>query len=197
MAHRAIGHYVDSFSMLIKDMREGIEHALGNEMPESDPMVPRLALGEAYAAQIANAYFSICERVTELDDEEQQVAIRLKNEVTDTIKNRNDFAHGDWDLGVSTSFDDPRLVRTKPGRRTGVWVEKVYPVDEIDALAENIALLDGNVVEFGWLCLGIHPLTRWKEMDVRVRDIFRFQKHRVLRTGRYADFPWFEEDEGS
>lgn len=193
-AHRAIGHYVATFSMLISDMREGVELALGNDRPGTDPMAARLAMGEAFASQIANAYFAICEHSTELDDEEMQVAIRLKKEVVDTVKVRNDFAHGDWNRG-SSRFDDPRLRRTKPGRRAGALVERVYPVDFIDALAEEMSDLDGDVVEFGWLCLGIHPLTRFKGMEVRVRDIFRFQKHRVLRTGRYKDKLWWDDED--
>jgi hypothetical protein len=191
--HRAIGHYVAAFSTLISDMREGIEYALGSERPEADPMVVKLALGEAFAGQITNSYFAICEQITDLDDEEKQVAIRLKKEVNDAIAMRNDFAHGDWNLG-SSRFDDPRLVRTKPGRKSGAWVERVHPVEEIDALAENLDFLDLFVVEFGWLCLGIHPLMQNKGLAVRVRDIFRFQKHRVLRKGRYADEPWYDED---
>jgi hypothetical protein len=178
--------------MLISDMREGVELALGSEHPGDNPMAARLAMGEAFASQIANAYFAICEHSAKLDDEETRVSIRLKKEVVDTIKVRNDFAHGDWNLG--TRFDDPLLRRTKPGRRAGAWVEKVHPVEEIDGMAEEMSNLDGNVVEFGWLCLGIHPLARFKEMEVRVRDIFRFRKHRVLRIGRYADSPWFEDD---
>ena len=105
-AHRAIGRYVVEFSMLISDMREGIELALGSE--ENDPMIAKLALGEAFASQITNSFFAICERKTELDDEEKQVAIRLKKEVGDAIKDRNDFAHGDREVG-SSAFDDPRL----------------------------------------------------------------------------------------
>jgi hypothetical protein len=196
-AYRAIGHYVATFSMLISDMRGGIEWALGSEEPGNDPMIARLTLGEASASQITNAYFAICEQSADLDDEEHQVAVRLKKEVNDVIKERNDFAHGDWDLGEAHSFDDPRLVRTKPGRRAGPFVERVYPVDEIDALAEAMSDLDGYVVEFGWLCFGIYPLTRYRGMDVRVRDIFRFErkKHRILREGRYVDIPWFDEDD--
>ncbi len=155
-------------------------------------------MGEGYANQIANAYFAICEHLTDLDDEEKQVAVRLKKEVVDTIKERNDLAHGDWLIGLSGvtfgSGDDPRLLRTKPGRRAGAWVEMVRPVHEIDAAAEKVIYLDGDVGEFGWLCLGLHPLKHFQGLEVRVRDIFRFSKHRVLRTGRYADREWFEDD---
>jgi hypothetical protein len=196
-AHRAIGRYMVEFSMLVRDMREGIELALNRRNPEGvDPMIARLALGEAFAAQIANIYFAICEQVTELDDEEKQVAIRLRTKVHDAIKDRNDFAHGDWHLGPIPGSEEPSFERTKPGRKAGAWMKVVRPVHEIDAMAEEVVDLDGDVVEFGWLCLGMHPLARNKGMAVRVRDIFRFRKHRVLREGRYADTPWFEDDDG-
>lgn len=194
-AHRAIGRYMVEFSMLVRDMREGIELALNRQDPEGvDPMIARLALGEAFAAQIANVYFAICEQVTELDDEEQQVAIRLRNKVHDAIKDRNDFAHGDWDLGAIQGSEEPSFERTKPGRRAGAWMKVIRPVHEIDAMTEKVLELDTFVVEFGQLCFGIHPLTRYEGVDARVRDIFRFRKHRVLREGRYADASWLEDD---
>lgn len=186
--------------MLIRDMREGIEVALGSQKPGVDPMIARLAMGEAFANQIANAYFAICDQCADLDDEERQVAIRLKSEVHDTIKDRNDFAHGDWHIGNSwvlmdAKTFDPRLIRTKPGRRAGATVEMERSVAEIDALAEAVSDLDGGVCEFGWLCFGSHPLSEWKDPSVRVRDIFRFQTRKgVLREGRYADEPLWPDN---
>jgi hypothetical protein len=188
--HRAVGRYVVAFSYLIYEMRDGIEYTLRGD----DPMNARLALGEAFAQPVANAYFAICERRVELDDEEKQVGVALKNEVGKAIKNRNDFAHGDWHMPFG-EFEDPRLLRTKPGRRAGAWVEHVRPIDEIDALTDEVESLAEQVIEFGWLCLRLHPLTQVKGMDIRVRDIFRFQRHRgVLSKGRYANVPWFEDD---
>ncbi|HET8813868.1 MAG TPA: hypothetical protein VFM51_02805 [Solirubrobacterales bacterium] len=71
--------------------------------------------------------------------------------------------------------------------------------DELEAVTDEMEILTEKVIEFGWLCFGHHPLTRHKGMNVRVRDIFRFQKRKgVLRKGRYANvLPWDEEeDEG-
>ena len=43
------------------------------------------------------------------------------------------------------------------------------------------------MVEFASLCFGIHPLKRFEGKSVKLRDIFRFRKHEVLREGRYAE----------
>lgn len=188
--YRAIGRYVVEFSVLIAEMRTVVERQLLRE----DPMVPRLALAEHSASQVANAFFAICEQEADLDTEEKGVSARLKQEVLDAIKQRNDVAHGDWDMG-SGVLGEPELLRTKPGRRAGAWVAKVWGTGELDAYADQLEDLSERVMEFAWLCLGVHPLTQYKHLQVRVRDIFRYQKHRgVLRKGRFADEPWFDED---
>lgn len=66
-------------------MRETIKYALSKHDLEGDRMDARPAMGVAFAEQIANAFFAICERNAELDDEERQIAIRLKKEVKDAI----------------------------------------------------------------------------------------------------------------
>jgi len=173
-------------------MRQAIEYVLRGD-DDDDRMNARLAMGAAMAEQITNAFFAICERMAELDDEETQVARRLKKEVKDAITDRNDFAHGDW----TTLWPDqgPTLRRMKPGRRAGAWVERVHRVEEIDAMAEAVEELADTVTEFAMLCLGLHPLEERTGMAVRVRDIYRFRKHKVLRIGRYAEMPWYYEEE--
>src|SRR5689334_18187321 len=136
-AHRAIGRYVAEFSNLISEMREAIEYLLEGD----DPSIVRLTLGETTASQVANAFFAICEQAAGFDDEEQQVAIRLKKEVTDAIKARNDFAHGDWVMAKEYGGQEspgPTLRRIKPGRREGAMTERVRPVEELDALSEDL-----------------------------------------------------------
>jgi hypothetical protein len=179
--HRAIGRYVVAFSYLVAEMRAGIESRF-----DSDSEIAQLALGEAFASQITNAFFAICEYSVELDDEERQVAIRLKKEVNDAIKERNDIAHGDWHIN-SWRKPEPHMVRTKPGRRTGAAVEWARPVEELDELSDALEDLAETVIEFALLCFDIHPHADSVEGEIRVRDIFRFQKSKgVLRTGRYA-----------
>ncbi len=95
-AFRAVGRYVVEFSRLVFNMRFAMERRLANE----DPTVPALALGELFAGQIADSFFAICQHVGDLDEAETKVAICLKNDVRDEIKRRNDFAHGDWWIGL-------------------------------------------------------------------------------------------------
>lgn len=169
------------FSYLVAEMRAGIESRF-----DTDFEIAQLALGEAFASQITNAFFAICEHSVELDDEERQVAIRLKNEVNDAIKERNDIAHGDWHVN-SWRKPGPHMVRTKPGRKAGAAVEKARPVEELDELSDALEDLAETVIEFALLCFGIHPHADAVEGEVRVRDVYRFQKSKgVLRTGRYA-----------
>lgn len=179
--HRAIGRYVVAFSYLVSEMRSGIE----NRLEGSDPMIAKLALGEAFASQIANAFFAICERETDLDDEEQQVAIRLKQEVNDAIKDRNDIAHGDWRINV-WGRPEPHMTRIKPGRKAGPAVEKARPFEELEALSEALEALAETVIEFAHLCFGIHPSAEEVGGTIRVRDVYRFRNRKVVRAGRYA-----------
>jgi hypothetical protein len=186
--YRAIGRYMVAFSYLVSEMRAGIETRF-----DSDSEIARLALGEAFVSQIANAFFAICEYSVELDDEEQQVAIRLKKEVNDAIKDRNDIAHGDWHIR-SWRRPEPHMVRTKPGRRAGAVVEKARPVEELEELSDALEDLAETVIEFALLCFAIHPNADQIEGEVRVRDIYRFRNHRVVRQGRYAAFhPWDDD----
>jgi len=193
-AHRAVGHYVFAFADLVSEMRGAIEYVLSGENPEADRMNARLAMGAAFAEQITNAFFAICERQAELDDEETQVAIRLKKEVKDAIADRNDFAHGDW-LSLSPAGQGPTLSRMKPGRRAGAYIEQVRSVEEIDAMAWSVGELSETISEFAEACLGVHQMELRTGTAVRVRDIFRFRNHQVLRIGRYADVEWWKDDE--
>lgn len=189
-AHRALGHYVFNFSYLVSQMRGAVEYVLAGE---GDRMNASLAMGALYAEQITNAFFAICERLAEFDDEERGVATRLKKEVKDAIADRNDFAHGDWFLRWPDQ--GPSLMRTKPGRRDGAWIDRIRPIEEIDAMAEELDDLTETIYEFALLCFGIHPLQERGGRAVRVRDIYRLRKHKVLRIGRYADLNWYEEED--
>jgi hypothetical protein len=192
-AHRALGHYVFAFAYLVSEMREAIEYALSKHDLDGDRMDARLAMGAAFAEPITNAFFAICERYAELDDEERQVAVRLKKEVKDAIADRNDFAHGDW--SVLWPNQGPTLSRIKPGRRAGPEVKQERSVEEIDAMAKSVEDLAGITNEFALICFGLHPVEERTGTAIRVRDIFRFRKHQILRIGRYADLPWSEYEE--
>jgi len=177
-AHRAIGRYVAEFSWLVAVMRSAIER----QITQDDPMVARLAVGQSYADSLSNSFFAICERIADFDDEERGVATRLKNEVRKAIEDRNDFAHGDWEL----EFEEPTLARTKPGRKAGAWFARVRPVAEMDEMSDALRYLAGTLNEFAWLCENRHPGNEAGK-SIRVRDIYRLRKSQVLRVGRYAD----------
>jgi hypothetical protein len=191
-AYRAIGRYIVAFSQLIAEMRMRIEAHFFYYDP--DPI--KLVLGGAPADQITNAFFAVCEHAVNLDDEERLVAGRLKTEVRNAIRDRNDVAHGDW----ATDFDsgDPVILRTKPGRKASPWVRKVRTIQQLDDMANAVAALTGTVREFAWLTLGGHPLEEPNGMkrdfdpdygessEIRVREIFRFQNRQIVRKGRRA-----------
>lgn len=191
-AHRALGHYVFAFSSLVSQMREAVEYAVAGDSDDRRKNAS-LAMGAAFAEPITISFFAICERQADPDDEEQGVMRRLRSEVTKAIADRNDFAHGDW--GLRWPDQGPNLQRIKPGRRDGAWIDRIRPVEEIDAMADALEELTDMIYEIALLCLGIHPLQERGGRAVRIRDIYRFRKHKVLRIGRYADLPWFEEED--
>ena len=152
-----------------------------------DPILAKLVLGEATADQIVNSFFAMCAQAADLDEEEAEVSTRLKKEVKDETKRRNDFAHGDWGLGFGVP-GDPILWRTKPGRKAGAWEQREFPGDEIDKLSEAIYLLRQMVAEVGDICLNPQKTEFIWKKPIRVRDVYRFdrRKHRVTRNGPRA-----------
>ncbi len=145
-------------------------------------MIAKLAIGQAFADPLTDSFFAICQRLADFDEEEQGVATRLKTEVKRAIADRNDFAHGDWEL----EFEDPMLARTKPSRKAGPWIARVRPVSEMDAMSDALMDLCMKLNEFAWLCEGRHPVAN-EGTSARVRDFYRLRKGQVLRIGRYAD----------
>lgn len=61
-------------------------------------------------------------------------------------------------------------------------------VERLETLAEMLN-------EFALICFGLHPIEERTGTAVRVRDIYRFRKRGILRIGRYAELPWYEEEE--
>ena len=188
-AHRAVGHYVVEFSRLMATMRLGLERYLSIEGSRA---VPALALGAALPEQLTQSFFAICEHVADLDKGEEKVAIRLRVEVLDEIKRRNDFAHGDWLLGnMREVFDEPILVRVKPGRRKGPVQNRPVSIAEIDAAADEVWVLSQKVTEFGSICLGTFPVGIGKDgIPFKVRQAFRVEGKKVLRINPVA-INWF------
>jgi hypothetical protein len=167
-------------------MRRGIERQLTSD---GDRLIAAMALGEAFANQITEAFFGICEHVAELDEEERKVGVRLRKEARDEIKRRNDFTHGDWAIGGIAPYEDPILARVKPGRKGGAMQYKELPISEIDAAADSVHVLAQKVAEFGAICLGTHPfkIGTGEELEpLRVRHALRMNGHEVARTSPVA-----------
>lgn len=185
-AYRAVGRYVVEFSRLVFHMRRGIERQLASD---EDRLIAAMAVGEAFANQITEAFFGICEHVADLNEEEKRVGVRLRKEVRDEIKRRNDFTHGDWAIGGLNSYEDPILARVKPGRKGGALQIKELPVSDIEAAADAAHVLAQKVAEFSAICLGGHPFvigTGDNAEPLRVRHAFRMDGHDVARISPVA-----------
>lgn len=185
-AYRAVGRYIVEFSRLILHMRLIIQQQLARD---GDPTVAMLVLGNAAADHITEAFFAICEHVADFEKEEAEIAVRLKKEVRDEIKQRNDFAHGDWWIGFGKKPDgsggDPVLWRVKPGRKKGASDPKEISVATIDEISDKLYALRQQVAEFGDICLGKWPNDELVQPNppVRVGDIFSLKENRVIRDG--------------
>lgn len=182
--YRAIGHYVVAFSLLIRDMRGAMTWRVTQG---GDRTLAELLLGEAMPKAVANAFFGMCRLTATLDRDELRVENILRRNVTRTIEVRNDFAHGDWLIGLPTSLaghispedvEHPTLTRTLPNRSEGPDKVKTLSIETIDALVSDLEELTRLVLEFGCLALGLPVQCRdaggdWRvsEGEVRVRDV--------------------------
>lgn len=184
-AYRAVGRYVVEFSRLVMHMRVAVESRLADG---GDLRLPSLALGEATASQVANAFFAICREVADLDPVEDQIARRLSIEVNEVIKLRNDITHGDWWIDFHThDATGPMLWRVKPARRAGPIEARDLPAPELEQLADDLFDLRQRVAEFGAICLGFHPLEGLRQkMAPRVSDVFVLRNGHVVREGPRA-----------
>lgn len=164
-------------------MRTSIECVLSKA--DDDTAIVSLALGEAPAYNITSSFFAICSHVAELDIEEERIGSKLEEAVMAELTRRNDFAHGDWYIGWTSTegeFCDPILWRVKPNRKKGAFSEREIPVAELDQASDEIAELDALLSEYGDLCLRID---RYRESllapgapNTRVRDVFMIEGSR-------------------
>jgi hypothetical protein len=178
-AYRAVGRYVVEFSRLMVYLRSGLERYLA---VGKDQMAPSLVLGASAAEQITNACFSVCEHAVNLNEEELKVARRLRKEVLDEIKRRNDFAHGDWLLeGLLAMHKHPILSRVKPGRRSGSIEKRQLPIAEIDAASDELYALRQKVAEFCSVCLSPYPFSA-NGRNLQVRHVLAMDGYGVKRT---------------
>jgi hypothetical protein len=194
-AYRAIGGYVVAFSYLVRNMREAVEERLSPDFDDDDAL-PKIALAGTEASAITRAFFGMCRRVGQLDDDEQRVEKMLRSEVVKIIEQRNDIAHGDWFLDLTDletgKLRDPVIQRIHALRAEGHEEELTFSVESLDAAAAYIRDLTVLVVDFGRIALGLPVLVKeGKQHEVRVRDVWTVtgskKKPTVTRDGLRAD----------
>lgn len=197
-AYRAIGRYTVQFSVLVANMRTILAEEIAPSDSERQPLA-ELSLSSLTAGPMADAFFSVCRSVAQLDTAEQAIEKRLRRDVTDEWKRRNDIVHGDWLVaawvrpGVEVT---PTLVRVKAARVDQPFASEDYTVERIDEICTTVEALANVVWEFGTVCtqqgaydpeLG-RPATRVSDalrIDDDGRVVFRFnppedqmEKHR-------------------
>jgi hypothetical protein len=150
---------------------------------EANVMEPKILMGEAAADQIANAFFELCFYAADPDEEESKILRKLKDEVRDQISRRNDFAHGDWRLGIGEE-GAAMLWRTKPGRKTQAWTIKEIPWPEMEEWSDWLQGLAGTVGEVGQLCLNADLTMQIWDKPVRLRDVYRFKPGSTGKRGQ-------------
>jgi hypothetical protein len=201
---RALGRYIETFSMLVYWMRRIMVQRLSGQTTSQE--MARLPFGEATADQITLVFFGMCrlqlkEDEIELDKEEAAIAARLETKVRNTSKKRNDIAHGDWFIGYGKPEDEsvlaPMSVRTKPGRKDSPPSgSSEYSGDKaLDALSDEMEELTSLVIEYGEVCIGSYrdlSLDGHLSPRLRVGDLLVIKRakkgapDRILREGPQA-----------
>jgi hypothetical protein len=143
--------------------------------------------------QLTGAFFQMCRETNGLTKDEQAVEKWLRGRVREAIEDRNNYAHGDWWVGLPSSrspdeIGDSWLVRIKP-RPSEAHAEKIdlVPVDMLDKKSQELIALLDLVQMFGLICLEqpavrLHsPDGMWRGITetVRVRDAFVKQGDKV------------------
>lgn len=154
--HRAIGRYVVEFSRIIFIMREALIRIVA---PNGIYWYAAgLAFGESNASQIANAFFAVCDDRA-LDEDDLKIIRGLEKQVREAIKTRNDFAHGDWWVGIQgpRGMEAPFFERVKPTRRAGPYELRKVSAAELDGLSDALVTLRDWLWEVGAIRRGKHP----------------------------------------
>lgn len=159
--HRAIGHYMVTFSQLVSSMRELVIQRITEEGRERDLLV--LALGMLEARTIAEPFFAICRAEYDFASDGEDIRKRLRSHVKEEIEERNRIAHADWGVARWSRGDGQapiaERVLVKPDKQEPIQRQR-YNVGDIDKLCERAELLRNVVWEFGSICLqrgSYHP----------------------------------------
>jgi hypothetical protein len=183
-AHRALGHYIAEFSQLIAYMRRYTALRISG-VPERE--LGEIPLGELHAAQISGAFFQLARQTNSFSTDEKAIETWLRNQVRKAAEDRNNYAHGDWWVGLP-SVADAVLFRIKPraSEPEAGKFERI-PADELDDKAEELADLFNLVVVFALVCLE-QPAMRaesddgsWRGLSdpVRLSDLLEKHEGRV------------------
>lgn len=156
-AYRAIGRYLVEFSRLIATMREMITDQITGNSGARETELMLLCLGEVTAEPIAQTFFAMCRKASELNDYEQKVERVLRDKhVVAEIRRRNAIAHGDWNIPrwgfVSNLTHTATLVRIKASSRDNPFLTEDLTAEKIDQEAARVEALEWMVCEFGCIC---------------------------------------------
>ena len=135
--YRALGRYVVEFSRLIWWMR----HELAAELSPGggDVTTGEIVLGELTAYPIYAPFFAICAHKAELDETEKKIETKLFKAVDAEAKRRNALLHGDWLIGGSDgTMSEPALIRVKPRREEGTFVQEFYSAERLDGISDEV-----------------------------------------------------------
>ncbi|MGD0386498.1 MAG: hypothetical protein ABSB73_10220 [Solirubrobacteraceae bacterium] len=198
-AHRAIGRYVVAFSEMVAELREQIARRISrDEWP-----LANVALGYSGAMDISHVFFWLCREVGDLTDGENLIASALSKDLEQSIRTRNEIAHGNWLVGYISVQSPvgtvpPRLIHIIPHqKKTPYKVQDLTPAD-IDELTDRLLALLTDIAEFGKLALDF-PITELLEggeyrtsTELHVGDVFTLhpgaqdQPAKVMRDGPRA-----------
>lgn len=183
----ALGRYVQDFSRLVFHMRRILREAIG--LDRTTRLIATFVMSEAYAQQIANAFFGSCIAIGNVEDDEKTVATGLRTRVDAAIQLRNFVAHGDFWIGFNEQgeMQSALMERVRPLRKKGPYESKPFTPEMLGAESAQLGELRDLVAEFGEICLdvgirGSHGI----DEPLRVRDVFGIVGGEIVRNGPAA-----------
>ncbi|MBV9486148.1 MAG: hypothetical protein JO246_08850 [Frankiaceae bacterium] len=216
---RALGLFVYEFSRLIwwmrtmlplmatKGLNDDIRFGVINQ-------AMKIHTGEMGAQQLVDTYFAVAALIGDYDEDEAKMAAKLRSRLIPLIRLRNDFLHGEWEIGALRSTEDsqaawtiktetgevtrsggevvpPTLSRTRPGRMHDTTTQKEYSPQQIAELAAVLQDLRGVIIE--WSMILTSPVLLLDEksgapelQQVPPRDLSTMTDGEVRREGPLA-----------
>jgi hypothetical protein len=183
--YRKLGRYIAVFSEMIGEMQ--LRMVMHLHHPSNHPLVAWIPFGGATARDITDQFFAMASLVSKHDENEAATAAKLKSDVLDEIKRRNDVAHGEWFIGYWSTTGGvegaqaapPDAMRIKPERKAGI-LDNIE--EDLDERSDAVERLRDMLRDYGKACfmpLGLH-----------VSDVLRLEgkkgKQRTLVPGPKA-----------